>query len=59
MTPSPIIPRLDMTVRQVHEIAKANGMYVIRRGDKILISPTIPPGWQKDGAGIKHPTRKP
>lgn len=59
MHPDALIPDLDMTVLDAYRLARANSMYLISDGFRIIIAPHIPPGWREIPIRIKSAANQP
>lgn len=61
MTTAQIIPFGDETlledVATIAQAAKARGMYLISDGNKVVVSPIVPPGFYKIAIKIKDAAR--
>lgn len=49
------LPDENLSAADLAEAAKARGMHLIHNGRRVVISPVIPPGWQKLGVFVKPP----
>lgn len=47
------LPDESLSLYDIAEAAKARGMHLIHNGRRVVVSPTIPPGWQKLGVFVK------
>lgn len=45
----------DRQLLEVAQRAQAAGMHLIHNGRRLVVSPTIPPGWWRVAIGIKPP----
>lgn len=46
----------DALFSAVAEAAQARGLHIIGNGQRIVVSPSVPPGWSKVAVKIKRPT---
>lgn len=54
-----IIPSPDALMTEVVAAAIANNMHIITDGCRVVVSPTVPPGWHRMGISHKSAPLKP
>ena len=47
------LPDESLGIPDLVQAAKARGLHLIHNGRRLVVSPTIPPGWEKLGVLVK------